>query len=238
MHKKPIPKSIEREKISTGNKELDDFLQGGYDKDVITTLYGPSGCGKTTLCMLAAIAVIARGKRAIYIDTEGSFSVERMKQIRPEDYENIMKKMLFLKPINFQEQQKSFDKLRKLVDDTIGIIIVDTISMLYRLEVGQTKDVYEVNKKLGVQISHLTQISRKKKIPILLANQVYSSFEEKDKVNMVGGDILKYGSKTLLELQSMNQGHRLLVVRKSRSLPEEIKFKFKITQQGIEKKEI
>lgn len=224
-------------KLSSGNKDFDNFLSGGYDTDIITTFYGPSGSGKTTLCLLAAISAVKNNKRVIYIDTEASFSVDRIKQIEPENYKEMMKKILFLKPVNFEEQQKAFDKLRMLVDDSIGLIIVDTISMLYRLAVGQTRDIYEVNKRLGMQLSFLSEISRKKGIPVLVANQVYSNFDDKDKVNMVGGDILKYSSKTLFELQALKNSIRCAIIRKSRYLPEEKTFTFKLIHGGIEKNE-
>ena len=224
-------------KVSTGNKDLDGFFEGGYDNDIITTFYGPSGSGKTTLVLIAAISTARSGKRVIYIDTEASFSVERLKQIAQEDFASVMKNILFLKPINFKEQQKAFDKLRHLIDDSIGLIIVDTISMLYRLEMGQTKDVYEVNKRLGMQLSYLSEITRKKHIPVLVTNQVYCSFDEKDKINMVGGDILKYGSKTLIELQCYKNSIRSLILRKSRSLPEGKSFFFKLINDGIVRNE-
>jgi hypothetical protein len=64
-----------------------------------------------------------------------------------------------------------------------GIIIVDSIAMLYRLAIGQTKKVWEINKQLGMQLSYLTEIARKNKIPILVTNQVYADFENKDEVN-------------------------------------------------------
>lgn len=229
------PQKLPYTKQSTGNADLDAFLNGGYDGDVITTFYGPSGVGKTTLCILAAITVVRSGKRVIYIDTEASFSVERLIQLAPDDYEYILSNLLFLRPVDFEEQQKAFDKLRTLVDKNIGLVVIDTISMLYRLAVGQTKDVYDVNKKLGMQLSFLTEIARKKHIPVIIANQVYSSFEDKDKVNMVGGDILRYSSKTLIELQSSVTGSRTLIIRKSRSLPEGKMFDFDIIQEGIKK---
>lgn len=222
--------------IHTGNKDLDEFLNGGYEKDIVSTLYGPSGSGKTTLAIIAAANTIKEyKKKVIYVDTEASFSVERLKQIVGADFKDVLKNMLFLKPVNFKEQQKAFDKLRGLVDDSIGLIIIDTLSMLYRLEMGQTNDIYEVNKKLGRQLSYLTEITRKKKIPVLVTNQVYSNFEEKDKVNIVGGDVLRYSSKILIELQSLKKSIRCMILRKSRSLPEDKMFTFRIIDKGIEK---
>lgn len=219
------------DKIKTGSKILDKLLAGGYEKDILTTVYGPAGSGKTCLCMLCAIGVARSGKKVIYVDTEGGFSAERLKQIAL-DYERVSENIVFLKPVTFDDQKKSFEKLKDLVNEKIGLIIVDTIAMLYRLEMGKSEDVYNVNRELGQQLSYLTQISREKNITVLITNQVYSNFENKDKVNIVGGDLLKYGSKCLIELQITHAG-RKAILRKHRSLPQESSINFKIVEKGI-----
>lgn len=219
-------------KTPTGSRIMDKFLHGGYDNDIITTIYGPAGSGKTILCMLCSLNLARKGKKIIYVDTEGGYSIERLKQIAP-DYLKILNNMLFLRPTSFEEQKRSFDKLRKIVNDKIGLIIVDTISMLYRLELGKSEDVYEINRELGKQISYLTEIARKKNIPVLLANQVYADFDNKSAIKMVGGDILKYGSKILIELQNLSGGIKRAILRKHRSLEVDREFWFKIVQGGI-----
>ena len=220
------------DKIPTGSRILDRLLEGGYEKDIITTIYGPAGSGKTLLCILCAIGVARQGKKVIYIDTEGGFSVERLQQIA-KDYKKVLDNILFLKPTNFEEQKKSFRILKDMINDKIGLIIVDTISMLYRVEIGKSNNIYEVNRELGEQLSYLSQISRKKSIPVVIANQVYANFEEKDKVNMVGGDLLKYSSKALIELKITQQGNRNLILTKHRSIPEKKEIYFKIVETGI-----
>ena len=77
-------------KITTGADFLDRFLDGGYDHDIVTTLYGPSGSGKTNLCIIAAVKVAESGGKVIFVDTEGGFSVERVKQIVGGGYEKIL----------------------------------------------------------------------------------------------------------------------------------------------------
>jgi len=223
-------------KIPTGSKILDAMLEGGYEKDAITTIYGPAGAGKTVLCLLAAMTMSRSGKKVIYVDTEGGFSVERLKQISESikhDYKKILDNIIFLKPTVFEEQKKSFEKLKELVNDKIGLIIVDTIAMLYRIEMGKSEEVQGVNRELASQISYLTEIARKKNIPILITNQVYADFEEKGKVNIVGGDILKYGSKCLIELQITPNGNRRLILRKHRSIKPEQEFIYTIVEGGI-----
>jgi len=69
---------------------------------------------------------------------------------------------------------------------------------------------------------------------VLIANQVYSNFDEREKFNMVGGDIMTYSSKCLIELKPGPDGTRIAVLKKHRSLPER-KIAFKITEKGIEK---
>ncbi len=221
------------ERISTGCSVLDEFLEGGYETDIITTVYGPGGSGKTNLCMIAAISMIKSGKKIIYIDTEGGFSVERLKQVDP-DYENTVKGMLFLKPTSFAGQKKAFEKLKEIVDERIGLIIVDTIANLYRVELAKKEEKFQANRELGLHMSYLSEIARKKKIPILVTSQVYQSFDD-GSVRVVGGDVLKYGSKCLIEIQQGHNGKRKAILIKHRSIAEKKEVLFRIAETGIER---
>lgn len=221
-------------KQSTGSQILDKLLEGGYEKDILTTIYGPAGSGKTLLCLLALLKIAESGKKIIYIDTEGGFSVERLKQLN-SNYKNTLENIIFLRPTSFKGQKKAFEKLKQIVNSRIGMIIIDTIAMLYRLELGKSDDVYEINRELGKHLSCLSEIARKKKIPILIANQVYADFDNKDKVNIVGGDLLKYSSKCLIELQITPSGNRRAILKKHRSISAEKEVTFKIVEKGISK---
>lgn len=219
-------------KMSTGVNFLDRTLQGGYDEDIITTMYGPSGSGKTNLCLIAAVNVASSGKKVLFLDTEGGIAVERVKQITSE-YEKILPLMIFFQPTTFEEQKSVFEELRSQVIENVGLIVVDSISMLYRLELGKSEEVYDVNAALGRQIAYLVEIARKRKIPVLLTTQVYSDFDNRDQVKIVGGDLLKYGSKCLIELFRFSNC-RGWCLRKHRSLPEGLEVKFKIVEKGVE----
>ncbi len=226
------------EKISSGSSAIDELLKGGYEKDIITTIYGPAGSGKTNLC-LVAVKALDDEKKVLFIDTEGGFSVDRFRQIckDEEELEKKMKKIIFITPVTFDEQKRIFSKLNEYVDDKVGLLVFDSIAMLYRLELGKEKHVQKINSLLARQLSCLTEIARKKNIPVLVTNQVYADFENKDNVKMVGGDLLKYQSKCLIELKNLKGPNRLAVIKKHRSLPEGRKIKFKITNKGAEKTE-
>lgn len=220
-------------KISSGSEIIDEFLDGGFENDVVTTIYGPAGSGKTLICMIAAIKAVRDGKKVIYIDSEGGFSVERLKQL-DADYDLILKHIIFLRPTSFEEQKSVFEKLKKLISNEIGLMIIDTISMLYRIELGKSDKVYATNKELGLQISYLSEIARKKDIPVIVTNQVYADFDSKDKVKMVGGDLLRYQSKCLIELRRINEKRDFFLV-KHRSIKDGKSVGFNIIERGIEK---
>lgn len=220
------------ERVRTGSKILDLALRGGYERGTITTIFGPAGSGKTILMILALVNMARNKKKIIYIDTESSFSIERIMQIA-KDYKKIMDYVLFLKPSDFEEQKKSFEELRKLVKYDAGLVIVDTISMQYRLEMGKKEDISETNRHLIQQITLLADIARVKNIPVLVTSQVYSTFDSRDNINMVGGDILRYRSKTLIELQTTPYGNRKAIIKKHRSIPENREVLFKIVETGI-----
>ena len=242
--------AIER-KISAGSYDLNKWLFGGYEKDIITTIFGPAGSGKTNFCILAAVSQAKKGNKIIYIDTEGGFSVERFRQLAGEEYQETLKNILLLKPTSFQEQKQAFlQLLKEMKSKTINLIIVDGMTMLYRLELAEAREdteksrekIQEINSQLAKQMRVLAEIARKKDIPVLVTNQVYSEFLSEEEfragkergVAMVGGDILKYWSKTIIELQN-NGGKKKAILRKHRSLREK-ELDFEIINNGIKKK--
>ena len=218
-------------KVSSGNEVMDSLLDGGFEPSVITTIYGGAGSGKTNIALIFAANL---GKKVIWVDTEGSFSVERFKQVCP-DYESVLENITFLKPTSFEEQHEMISKLNEHVSDNIGAIIVDTATMLYRAELGMS-DSREMNDKLVFQYRLLLEIARKKDIPVLCSSQVYSDMNDKDKINVVGGTIVRNISQALIEIQKTN-GSRTAIVRKHRSLPENKEISFVIVENGIKKLE-
>ena len=238
-------------KISAGSYDLNKFLFGGYEKDIITTLYGPGGSGKTNFCAIVAVSQAKKGNKVVYIDTEGGFSPERAFQIMNEPrnkVDEILKNILLLKPTSFKEQEKDFETLLKYVKQgDVSLIIIDSIAMLYRLELAdaikskEDAKIREVNSNLATQLRKLNEIARKENIPVIVTNQVYSLFVKKEdnieddkQVSMVGGDLLKYWSKCLIELKK-GSNRRTLVLKKHRSLPEK-SMDFDIVNSGIRKK--
>jgi DNA repair protein RadB len=186
--------------------------------------------------MLAAVSQAKKGNKVLFIDTEGGFSSERVRQLSPENYKDVLKNILLLKPTNFSEQKEVFKKISEYLKDEISLIIVDGVAILYRLDFASAReksneDMHKISAELANQMMALAEIARKREIPIIVTNQVYN-WEDSQK--MVGGDILHYWGKCLIELKN-EKGKRTAYLRKHRSLPEK-SLDFQVVDSGIRKR--
>ena len=224
-------------KISAGSYDLNKWLFGGYESDIISVIYGGPGTGKTNFCLLAAVYQAKKGNKVIFIDTEGGFSSERVRQLvnGDLDYKEVLKNIFLLSPTNFDEQKEAFKKINTYLKDEISLIVVDGMTILYRLDfaAAREKDIgamQKINSLLVEQMKTLSEIARKKQIPVLVTNQVYRWEDER---KMVGGDIMNYWCKCIIELVN-DKGKRIAYLRKHRSLKEK-ELEFKIIDSGIKK---
>ena len=238
----------EHTKVMSGSYDINKWLEGGYEKDTITFFYGPPASGKSNFVILAACHQAKKDKKVIFIDTEGSFSVDRIKQITGGIPEFVLKNIVILRPTKFSEQKESFMKMfKELKSRNIGLIIVDSMTMLYRIELAEARKkgiekIQQVNFDLASQMRTLHEIARKREIPVLVTGQIYKEFlSDEDwgagkeaEIGIVGGDILKYWCKCIIELK-VDRGRRMAIIRKHRSLPER-SLNFEIINEGIRRR--
>lgn len=240
---------VKTEKISAGSFDLNKWLFGGYETGIITMIAGPPGSGKTNFAILAAASQAKKGKKVIFVDTEGGFSPERVRQIVGDNYKDILSNILLLEPKNFEEQKTAFNELLKRVrKEDIGLIVIDGMSMLYRLELGDALKEKEdnmikaVNREMAGQMRTLAEIARKESLPVIITNQVYKGFQSEEdfrkgkepETSIVGGDLFKYWSKCIIELKNDN-GKKKAILIKHRSMPEK-EIAFEIKNKGIFKR--
>ena len=208
---------------------LKEILQGKVEKCIITQIYGPPGVGKTNICLINSINAVNFGK-VIYVDTEGGLSIERIKQIAPDNYQKVLENMIIYDVFDFYEQDKIIQKELPLIANNASLIVVDNIASLYRLELSDeaNKNIM-LNKMLGNQVKTLLKLAKTKNLAVIITNQVR---ETVNGFEASGGRLLEYWSKCIVRLERLN-GDRLAILEKHLHAGEE-RIKFRIVERGIE----
>lgn len=220
------------ETIPIGCRALDEILGGGVEAGCLTLLYGEAGSGKTNVCLQLARNVARAEKRVIFLDTEG-VSLERLRQMCGGDFETVLGRILFSEPYSNEEQEKLIGQAVRMVDQStdIGLIVVDSVTMHYRLTLRD--DDPEDRRSLARQVARLLRVSRKSDIPVVLTSQVYTDIE-RGAIEPLGGHMLAHNCKTLVRFERAGQALRRAVRVKHRHLAEGDSVKFRLTERGVE----
>ncbi|AIS31454.1 MAG: DNA repair and recombination protein RadB [Methanobacterium formicicum] len=222
----------EKGKISTSSP-IDSLIGGGVEKGCVTQFYGPPGSGKTNIALNLLVQNAKNGKNGIFVDTEGGLSIERVKQISGTEFAELAPNIIVFEPSTFTEQDNVLRRIEKMVEsgEEVELVILDSAVALYRVRDGEMS---QINLELGRQMGLLTRLARKHDIAVVITNQVYASFEGEGMVEPVGGTILKYRSKIMVELERGDvSGERYAILKRHRSRPEGLRTRFRIVDSGL-----
>lgn len=223
------------ERIPTGCKSIDEMLGGGFETGIVTQIYGGSGTGKTNICIQLAVECVRSGKKVIFIDTEG-FSGERFKQIAGEDAKKIAGEIIIYEPASFDQQYSAIIDIEKLMNEKIGLIILDSGALFYRLGLTQDDSGEEnvaTRRELVNQIGILHGIARKYGVAVVITNQIYKDVVTGD-LCPVGGNAFEHLSKTIILVEKTGPSKRRATLRKHRSKGEGAFCDFLLTEKGLE----
>lgn len=218
------------------NSSLDVILGGGFEKGTITQIFGPPTSGKSNITLTLAVNVAKNNRKVIYMDTEGGISIDRIRQISGPDFSNVANNIIVFEPTSFQEQNdmlRSIDVWLRKNHDDVDLIVLDSAVALYRVDDMKSS---RLNKELGKQMGLLSKIARQYDIAVILTNQIYSAIDEEGNsdVKAVGGTILQYWSKVIIQLERGDEiNQRLATLKRHRSIPEGKQAVFTITSRGI-----
>jgi DNA repair protein RadB len=218
-------------KLPTGAGPIDRLLGGGFETNTVSQIYGEPASGKTNICLQLAINTIRSGKKVIFIDTEG-FSIERFSQIAGEDARELARQLIYFEATSFEQQFSAIRDAEKLMDDNVGLIILDSATALYRVE-REGKDGIGPMRELASQMTALLGMARKHGVAVVITNQIYTDID-KEELRAAGGRWLEHISKAIIELKRAGPGKRVAVLKKHRSKAEGECVDFSITGSGIE----
>jgi DNA repair protein RadB len=192
-------KTKPKKRIPTGCLCLDRLLHGGLPSNQLTVFYGEAATGKTTIALQYSVNCARNNFQVIYLDGDGAFPVERLKQIAP-DFDLIAPLILVFTPKNFFEQTVLVEKLELYLSGNVGLIVVDTINNLYRVAIKDSETTFILNKELNRQLAYLAYYTKTYNIPVLVTSQVHSSLEEGKEIEPVATRALNYWASNIIRL--------------------------------------
>ncbi|MFX1308875.1 MAG: hypothetical protein ACFE9M_04290 [Promethearchaeota archaeon] len=167
----------------------------------IFSVYGDFGVGKTIFALQTAIDSAKLGKNVIYVYTKPKFPSEKIISINGGKNE-ILDKILCIQTTSFNELNNivfnfEFLVLKFLKDNKqkFNLIIIDSITNLYRLELNMEKKEknYNLNYQLNQILANLTYLNEIYDIEILIVNEI-SRKKHKDQIIEMesGGKVMEF----------------------------------------------
>ncbi|MHA2252214.1 MAG: DNA repair and recombination protein RadA, partial [Candidatus Kariarchaeaceae archaeon] len=186
------------------------------------------------------------GKKAIYLDTEGTFSPSRITQMAEffrmeknfsKSTRDILKDIRYARVKNSDMQQAICLKLLDILGqhpEQYGVLIVDSISAHFRAEYSGRGTLAERQQTLNHHLSILKRIANVYGLAIIVTNQVLSNPAQffGDPTTAVGGNIIGHWANTRCYLRKSKGEKRIFRIIDSPVLPE-IDAVFSITGDGI-----
>ena len=186
-------------RVPTGIPPLDNLLGGGFHGAAVNLVYGEATSGKTTLTLTTTLHHLQqnRSAKAVYLDIDNKLNVGRLQQIASID-ENLLRRLNLYTPDSFDDQS---DAIEQLPDLSHGdIVIIDSITGLYRGETEDTERTFRANKELNRQLGYITEIAKTTGAAMLLTGQVRSILDT-SQIEPVAQRLLRYWSATIIKLE-------------------------------------
>ncbi|MEM2921905.1 MAG: DNA repair and recombination protein RadA [Candidatus Bathyarchaeia archaeon] len=232
-------------RCSTGSRELDRILGGGVETQAITEFIGEYGVGKTQLCLkLSVMAHLPRSDgglegRTLYIDSEGTFSPERVYQISMSmglDPSKVLDNIIVARAYNSDHQSLIIDHLFEICPkENVKLVVVDSMISHFRGEYVGRENLSERQQKLNECLHKLLRLAEAYNLAVIITNQVQANpavfFGDPNKP--AGGHIMAHASTHRIYIRRSKENTRVAKVIDSSYLPES-EARFIISEKGIE----
>lgn len=234
-------------RITTGSKALDELLNGGIETQTITEFYGEYGTGKSQLCHQLCVNVQLPEDEggldgaAMYIDTEHTFSIERiiqMSRFRGLNPDSVLKRIIYAEALSSDHQILLVEKCDEVIKKHgVKLLIVDSLTAHFRSEYLGREMLVERQQKLARHMFRLFKLARAFNLAVVVTNQVMARPDSfiGPSVEAVGGHIVAHTSHTRIFLRRPSASSPVRIARlvSSPYLPEGERV-FKITENGVE----
>ncbi len=232
-------------RLSLGSSNLNKLLGGGLETQAITEFVGEFGAGKSQICMKLSINAQQSSNegglegRVLFIDTEGTFSAQRVYQMAQAsglEAEKVLDGIFYSRVYNSDHQILTVDHAFKVCkEENVKLLVVDSVLSHFRGEYIGRESLSERQQRLNSHLHKLLRIAQALNLAVVITNQVQANPQAffGDPTRPAGGNILAHASTHRIMLKKASGGLRVAKVIDSPYLPESETY-FQITEKGVE----
>jgi len=215
---------------------LDKLLSGGFAIGGMIVVYGEAGTGKTTLALQTAIEAARRGLKVIYIDADHSFTHQRFGQLAGEE-SDVSERILLFFPETFADQTSLVENIESYLTTRTRLVIIDTITSLYRVSLGSAERTFVLNRELNRQLAYLSEVAARRELVALLTSQVHARLDFPfGRIEPVARRTLAHWPRTIIRLKHTSEQPRkeIIIERQRGKQTGFVRCPVKLTARGFE----
>jgi DNA repair protein RadA len=210
-------------KITTGSKELDKLMGGGFETGGISEAYGQYGAGKSQIAHVLAVRCqlpVEKGGAngaCVFIDTESTFRPERIVQFAKGlglDPEEVLRNIKVARAFNSDHQALLAEKIEDLIKKQglpVKLVVVDSLTAHFRAEFIGRGTLADRQQKINKHMHALMKLADKYNVCVYVTNQVMSKPDTffGDPTEAIGGHIVGHNSTYRVYLRRGKKGTRV-----------------------------
>jgi len=208
----------------------------------IFSIWGDFGVGKTTFAIQTALNTVKFNEKVIYIYSKPNLPYEKLLSLS-KGSEEVLDRIVIIKPLNFKDLNNIIFNLEflilkkeKEIDSPYKLIIIDSLTDLYRIALNRDKKEtnYNLNYQLHQMLANLSYLNELYNVEILIVNEttkvrINDHFIDKQS----GGQVMDYWISTDIKIErteNVSNRHIFLTTHQENSL---VKFESIITKKGF-----
>jgi len=215
---------------------LDALLDGGFAIGEIVVIYGEAGTGKTTLTIQTTIEAARRDSKVLYIDADHSFTHQRFTQLAGEA-SDVGERILLFFPDTFSAQTSLVESAENYLTKATRLIVVDSITSLYRVGLGPAQQTFALNRELNRQLAYLSEVAARWRLVVLLTSQVHARMDFPfGRIEPVARRTIAHWPGTIIRLKNTSEHSRkdIIVERRRGRQAGSLRCSAELTARGFE----
>ena len=232
--------NLNKYQISTGSKNVNKVIGGGFQSRKTYVVFGANKTGKTQLCHQLSVQAFPKFLKLVYLDTENTFRPERIRELADAnniDGEKALKNILVSKIMSNTALLLKLNEVENLIKQSnIRMLIIDSINNYYRLERGDKEVSFFKTRSTFLRIlEKINDLTQKHNLITILTAQIAPNFNENAIIREipVGIQYLNHFFSEFLYLSYKEEDMSYIHLLNSHLLPEK-KLLYKITKKGLQ----